>query len=321
MIKCLACGFETERLQWTHFKYKCTGKFSSIKDYLKHYPNALVVDPELVKKTKITLENFINKYGEIEGKTKWNLYREKQAESNTFEYKQRKYGWTKDQFDQYNLSRSQTLENMVERHGEIVGSKKWIEYCERQAFTNTLEYFIEKYGEIEGILKYQEINIQKSSSVNPLLLSEKLKISVESALEVILSREKRNGSIWGSLLEQEFTRNLENALNEKLEYTTFTKPFGKWINELNSYVIYDIKHKNCIIEFNGDYWHANPNFYHSNAIIRGKLASEIVNRDKIKMQAAENFGFRQMTVWEFDYKQNKQQTIDKVIKWMQNGLQ
>ena len=29
MVKCLECGFESSRLQWTHFKYNCTGRFAN----------------------------------------------------------------------------------------------------------------------------------------------------------------------------------------------------------------------------------------------------------------------------------------------------
>lgn len=321
MIKCLECGFEAERLQWTHFKYNCTGKFSNGKEYMAAYPGAIVVDPELVNKTKITLDNLISKYGEIEGRKRWDSYREKQAISNSFEYKQKKYGWSKDQFDEYNSSRSQTLEKMISRYGEINGAIKWEQYCERQAFTNTLQYFIEKYGEQLGSIKYKEVNLGKASCVNPKLLSEKLNISIDSALDIILSRNKTSGSTWGSLLEKEFTNALEINLGEKLEYSTFSTPFGKWSHLLNSYVIFDIKHRDCVIEFNGDYWHANPNLYKKDAIIRGRTANEINQRDQLKKQTAINLGLRYMVVWESEYKQNKQQIINEVIKWMQNGLQ
>jgi len=285
------------------------------------YPKAVVVSPELVNKTKITLENLISKYGEIEGKTRWDSYRQKQAISNSFEYKQKKYGWSRERFDEFNSSRSQTLEKMIERHGEINGAIKWEEYCERQSFTNTLQYFIERYGENLGVVKYKEVNLGKSVSVNPELLAEKLNISLESAIDIILSRNRYSGSTWGSLLEKEFTNLLEINLKEKLEYSTFSKPFGKWSPLLNSYVIFDIKHNDCVIEFNGDYWHANPNIYKSDSIIRGKTANQIHERDKLKKQTAINLGLRYMTVWESDYKQNKQQTINEVIKWMQSGQQ
>jgi hypothetical protein len=320
MIKCLECGFEADRLQWTHFKYNCTGRFKNGTEYKNAYPNALVVSPKLAGKTAITLDNFILKYGTEEGTLRWNSYRDKQAASNKFEYKNKKFGWTKEQFDDYNSSRAQTLEKMIIRYGEKIGIEKWHSYCERHAYTNTLEYFTEKYGREDGFKKYKEINKEKATSVNPTLLAEQLNISVEDAVEIILSRRESNlSTIWGSNLEKDFTNNIEILLDEKLEYTSFTRPFGKWSHALNSYVIYDIKHNNCIIEFNGDYWHANPKIYRDDAMIRGRTAVEIWERDLLKMQLAEELGFRTYVVWESEYKRDKQNIISEVVRWIRNG--
>lgn len=319
MITCLECGFQANRLQWTHFKFNCTGRFKNSKEYLIKYPNALIVNPETAKKSSVTITGLINKYGEDEGRRRWESYRKKQAASNSFEYKKEKYGWTRKQYDDYNSSRAQTLEKMIVRYGEIVGAKKWLEYCERQAYTNTLSYFCEKYGDTDGMKKYKEVNKGKASSINPKMMSEHLGISVQDAIEIILSRSNNTGEVWGSKLEKEFTEQLENSLGERLEYTTFSRPYGKWSHENQTYVIYDIKHKDCIIEFNGDYWHANPKIYKDDALIRGVPAHRIQEKDLIKIKLAESLGFRTYIVWESDFKKNKTQVINEVIKWMQNG--
>lgn len=72
----------------------------------------------------VTLENLVRKYGEEEGNKKWDNYCKKQAETNTFEYKKEKYGWTKEQFDKYNASRAVTQENLIKRWGEEEGKKR-----------------------------------------------------------------------------------------------------------------------------------------------------------------------------------------------------
>ena len=67
---------------------------------------AFNIPTEIAKKSNEkyawTKEKAIKKYGEVDGLKKWEEYCKKQAISNTFEYKQNKYGWTKDQFDEYN---------------------------------------------------------------------------------------------------------------------------------------------------------------------------------------------------------------------------
>jgi len=98
----MICNKEFKRISTTHLKY---GHNMNYNDYYNKFPNAIIESPEVSKKRAITLENLIDKYGEDEGKIRWDSYRKKQAKSNTFEYKQKKYGWTEKQFDEYNKSR------------------------------------------------------------------------------------------------------------------------------------------------------------------------------------------------------------------------
>ena len=58
--------------------------------------------------------------------------------------------------------------------------------------------------------------------------------------------------------------------------------------------------------------------YKDDAIIRGKTAKEIQIRDSLKIKTAEDLGFNVLVVWERDFTNNKDQTIEKVVKWIQN---
>jgi len=312
MIKCLECGFESNRLQWTHFKYNCTGRFVNGKEYKTAYPGAKIVDESLAKSTAVTLDNLINKYGNIEGQQRWDSYRKKQAETNSFEYKQTKHGWTRSEFDAYNSSRSQTLEKMIARHGEINGAAKWEQYCLRQAYTNTKDYFVKKYGEINGTQKYLTVNQKKKIPHTPELLANQLSISIDDATQIIIGRQK---NFHVSLMELEFTKMLEEEIGP-LDHTSIKNPYGKWSKLLGTYVVYDIKHKNCIIEFNGNYWHANPKIYADSAIIRGYTAIDIRTRDMLKLKTVMDLGFSVLTVWEDEFKDSKVNTIKKVKEWI-----
>lgn len=312
MVKCLECGFEGPRLQWTHFKYKCTGRFANGREYMLAHPGAKVVSEDLAKTTAVTLSNLIKKYGEVDGTARWESYREKQSYTNSFEYKRSKYGWSESDFAKYNSSRSQTLSKMIERHGESTGAAMWEKYCLRQAYTNTKDYFISKYGVDDGTKKYLEINRKKLLPHNPELLAEHLSISIDDAASIIISRQK---NFFISKLEKEFTTLLSNVIGP-LECTSDKNPFGKWSPLLNTYVVFDIKHKNCIIEFNGNYWHANPKIYKDTAPIRGVTANDIWRRDQLKMQTVKNLGFSVLTVWEDEFTADKIGTIERVKTWI-----
>jgi hypothetical protein len=318
MIKCLECGAEETRLQWTHFKYKCSGRFNNGKEYMKAYPGAKIVSPDVAKKTAVTIENLILKYGEEEGNKRWQEYREKQAYSNSFEYKKARHGWDEKTFSEFNSSRAQTIDKMIERYGEADGVKKWQEYCDQQSYTKSKQYFVDRYGENEGTKKFVEINKKKTQNISPFTLAKKLNIDIEQAADFILNH--KSYSTVASFIEIEFVKQLETILG-KLEHTSCSNPYGHYVPALESYVVFDIRHKDCIIEFNGDYWHANPALYKEDAKIRDKTASSIWQRDKIKLESANEKGFRTMVVWESDYRKNRNKIINEVIEWILNESQ
>ena len=240
-----------------------------------------------------TKESFIKSYGETEGLKRWNEYCRKQAETNTLEYKKEKYGWSEEQFDRYNKSRAVTLENMVVRHGEAEGHKKWDEYCAKQRYTCSLEYFVKQYGETEGNIKYQDY-IQTLSD-NYKNLKPVSDISRQCFQE----------------LSKYFTGN-DIFYNED-EYT-----LGRY------HLDYYDKMLNVVIEFNGDYWHMNPKKYSANDVnsVRSLTASEIWEFDKKRQDFIKSNlpGCIFIVVWEADYRQDPENCIKNVIKQINHVL-
>jgi G:T-mismatch repair DNA endonuclease (very short patch repair protein) len=72
---------------------------------------------------------------------------------------------------------------------------------------------------------------------------------------------------------------------------------------------------NLLIEYNGDYWHCNPNKYLSDYFNhkKNKTAKEIWEYDLNKLYLAKNNGYNCLVIWESDYKKNKN-IILKLIK-------
>lgn len=314
MPKCIECGFTAPRLQWTHFKYKCTGKFNNGKEYQLAYPGAKLVDDELAKRTAITLDNLIKKYGHTEGTVKWNNYKNKQAISNSYDYKKEKYGWSKEQFDNYNKSRGITITKFIEKYGEEIGTEKWFAYCERQAYTNTKQYFIEKYGKTKGSEVYKSICARKTHSIE--IIMERHNCSYNDAI-TIKENYNYDTSRYSSGLELELINKIEDELKTSIDYSTKTKQYCVYVN--NGPLFYDIVHNNKAIEFNGDYWHCNPskypaNYYHSQADM---IAEEIWKKDKNKIDgllAAR--GIPTLVVWEEEYLNNPTEVIKRCVEWL-----
>jgi G:T-mismatch repair DNA endonuclease (very short patch repair protein)/endogenous inhibitor of DNA gyrase (YacG/DUF329 family) len=71
---------------------------------------------------------------------------------------------------------------------------------------------------------------------------------------------------------------------------------------------------NLIIEYNGDYWHCNPNKYNKDYLHphKKKTSSEIWEDDRIRVDNIINYGYTLEVVWESDF--NPELTIQNIIK-------
>lgn len=248
----------------------------------------------------ITLENLTRKWGPEEGKRRWDEYRDKQARTNTFEYKQEKYGWNKEEFKKYNKSRSCTLENFIKRHGDEEGRRKWDEYCKRQSYTTSLDYMIKEYGEEEGKRKWANYNDKRLIYQFKSEISEELFMNVYNKLRNL----GYDHEIYFLDLNYEYeVYGFEDSVLSKLDF------YDKTIN--------------YVIEFNGDFWHANPNRYKADDIIKisnkSFKASDIWERDKIRKESViKELGCIFDVVWETDYcakmrKEDKEVIEDKIV--------
>jgi len=313
MPKCLECGFEAPRLQWTHFRYKCTGKFLNSKEYKKSYPDAKLVDDCLAKSTAVTEDNLIKKYGVTEGKKRWQKYKQKQAYSNSYEYKKEKYGWTDKEFKNFNKSRAVTLKNLIQKHGETEGTIRWHNYCERQAYTNTINYFVGKYGRKIGRKKYKKVCKEKSHSVENIC--KRYNCDIDTAVLLLQDRINQNNYVSNS--EKFFIDELEKIIDVSLDYSYKTKQYCVYGN--NKANFYDIVHNNRAIEYNGDYWHCNPktfseNYYHTTA---NKLAKDIWQKDANKIELIEKErNIPCLVVWESEFLENPNQILEECRKWI-----
>jgi hypothetical protein len=267
----------------------------------------------------ITLKKMLTLYSK-NGYDIWEKYVKVQSETNTFKYKNKKYGMTPEEFDQYNKSRAQTKENMIKRYGEEDGLAKWEAYVDRQSYAGvTLEYFIEKYGKTKGKEQYEKINQLKSNSVDSIM--HRLGCTKNEAIDIRLTM---NTTPFASRISQEFCWDLYNKLDDKHKtncyFSELNKEFSKWSNISNKIYFYDFVitgNVNLVIEFHGDYYHANPDMYEPEFkgffFNKNLTAEDIWNLDKQKKESAEQQGFRYIAVWESNFKNNPDKEIQRCL--------
>ena len=81
-----------------------------------------------------------------------------------------------------------------------------------------------------------------------------------------------------------------------------------------------------IIEFNGDFWHANPNIYKKFDSIAGvgcpsKIAFEIWEADENRMDNLKRMGYSVMVVWEYDWLNNRERIIEEIKKYLYDNTE
>jgi len=301
-------------------------------EYFTLYKKVSIDEAELlVKKFKEdrinTEENFIKKYGIKEGFKKWNSYCEKHRIKNTFEYKNKILGWNKKQFNEYNKSRSVTLENFVKKYGDQIGREKWVNYVERQSYTKSSEYVINKYG----IEEWEKLCKSKSNTYESFLLrnDNNIEIATEKYNEYIKLYSKQ---IVSSKIADDLFSNIVNGLvntNYKQYYCCVYNQ--EWYLNIKNYgcVFLDffLKDNGKVIEFYGDYWHANPKKYKPDTHIKMKSGmikkvEEIWELDRIRIDHILKTPYIKYLkiIWESDFRERPSEIIQECLNFLKNEI-
>ena len=265
----------------------------------------------------VTLKRMVLKYGEKEGSRRFESYRQKQAYTNSLEYKQKKYGMSKEEFDMFNKSRSVTLENLQKKHGLEIGKIKYDSYCAKQAYTNTKAHLGEKY---------EAVNKQKSHNIE----NYKRLYGEETAVERLENFFSSKNSKGYSKISQKFFFELYEKFfrTYKCNFAEHNKEYVVFDSDNNRVYKYDFVCFECkfCIEFNGDLYHANPKKYLPSDIpkFRGNktlTAKDIWEADRKKSLCLEkNRGIKLITVWESDYRDDPKKVFDRIELWIKHNI-
>lgn len=168
---------------------------------------------------------------------------------------------------------------------------------------NFQKYLIDKYGEEE----YHRRKSERSHQVWENKTCEEREKWVKS-------------SIWSETRNYNTRKSGMNCSHVEIEFVSKLIEFGFEVetqfkvlknidkNGIKHYYFYDVRLKDTdiLIEFQGDYWHANPLIYNENDVIsfpQGKVSvKEIWNRDNLKKEKALKDGYKLIYIWESEFK-------------------
>lgn len=80
----------------------------------------------------------------------------------------------------------------------------------------------------------------------------------------------------------------------------------------------DYVHKR-VIEFYGDYFHANPTKYVPDAVLKfpdgSRIAQDIWRRDAQRLKRLDALGYRTLVVWEAEFRRNPAEVVAHIVRW------
>lgn len=138
-----------------------TGKRTSEKTKSNKNTLSSIMSPEMSQKLSNShkIQNYILKYGEIDGHDKYNKMINNKKYKNGHQSYIDKYGVDGlSKFREVQLKKGVTLNNQIKLYGIDSGTKKYIEWKEKQKIKNTLSYYIKTFGQESGLLKWMQKN-------------------------------------------------------------------------------------------------------------------------------------------------------------------
>lgn len=264
---------------------------------------------ERAKFDTASLDSFIRRYGK-EGQKKFEIYSKRQSYTCSKEYFMNEKGMTETEWYLFNQNRASTKENFIKRYGEIDGLTRWNAYCKHEAYAgNKIEYFIEKYGEIDGKQKYLDVCSKKVLSLQNFVNKYGSDIGVEK-FNALRNKPYSN-------ISQELFNELDKQLGNFASNSRFFIKNGEATiavplpDGTRKICCPDYLLNNKIIEFFGDYWHANPLTTDSTDI-----TDYIHQRDDIRIKLFESLGYKVKIVWESDYNADKEKVINECTEFL-----
>jgi very-short-patch-repair endonuclease len=175
------------------------------------------------------------------------------------------------------------------------------------------EYWIKKgMSDKEAVENVKIVQAYRSSKSNKFKDKQHSKESIDK----IRSTMKDHISKYGP---KKWIKHFENYkdLRSKLEVECYNTLCTLYSNikasvPINNYIADLIINDNLIVEIFGDYWHANPEIYESEDVLKIGKASDIWNKDKIKIDTYKQLGYKVLIIWEKDWIKDKEAQLNKI---------
>ena len=328
-------GLPTTRIAGRWIKERHPGR--TIDEYKKEFPDAPLVCGKMSKRISESSKTYMNRpevkeyysnlfKGDKNPNAKCNTTEEYRKSISPFSKSFKKYDGMTDEEKEKQIRDYLQCDRDDRNTNQI---KYWIKkgYSEEEAkqkvserqSTFTLEKCIAKYGEEEGIRRYTERQTKWSAKVEAMYqqgMFSKVPLTQNSSIFSKFEKDMVDSIINELDLDLDID-DINCYKNSQFQLSNVNDKCG------NKIFSYDFKFGNKIIEFNGDFWHMNPDMYDSDYVhpYSNLSAEEKWEIDEIKLNCAFQNGYEILTIWEQEYNENKKATIQKCVDFLTNDYE
>lgn len=213
-----------------------------------------------------------------------------------------------------------SLDSFIKRYGDSAGPIKYAEYIEKckNSSKRSINYWIKLCGNIDDAKKLLN-DYQNNTSLDKFIKRYGDTDGRKKYLTAVCSATS-HGFNAHSKISQKLFWELYNDLEQLNEKNTNFFELNAECNffKNDKLIKVDFKYQNKIIEFNGDFWHANPLYYKKDDIIKETKASDIWQRDYNRNEWLKSAGYLILVIWENEYINYPKETLLKCKNFIIN---
>lgn len=311
-VECRICGFKSKRIYGRHLK----SHGITSEEYKNLYPDAPLYAECDGKNTSINSGKHMKteKYKKMFSEKFKGDKNPQHKSKTTLEYRQSCSPFSKEFRNYTNDNERDTFIKKV---------------CDKKTYTNRLDYWLDKgFSEEDAEKKLKE----RQTTFSLDICIEKY--GTKKGTDIYNERQQKwqtslveNGNLkcgFSKISQELFYDILTNYDYENMKHIYFATKNKEYFickgkNEFFQYDFVDLENKK-IIEYNGDQYHANPKLYeandHPHPFRKWVTAQEIWDKDKRKELVANEEGFQILTIWDSEYKKNKQDILDRCLLFL-----
>lgn len=232
-----------------------------------------------------------------------------------------------------------TIDGFIEKFGDEIGKIKYENFKEKsivgkknspnfKLIPYTLRWYQFVYGEIKGKISYEHRLKYKKfilmESYYKMVFGEKWFEIYDATINGEPAKFHRASKTACKFFSDLFLK-IDFCDRKKDIWCAFNNK-ERCLKDFNKKYYYDFSYINennkKIIEYNGDFWHANPMLYSAENVLslRGfkKLASDIWKEDKKKIEMAKKYGYDVLVIWERDVltKDGLEYNLEKCLNFL-----